>query len=381
MSRYVVIGAGAVGGTIGARLAASGSEVLLVARGAHLEAIQRTGLRLRTPDDDVRVHPQTAAAPAQVVLTDDDVLILATKTHQAGAALAEWADAPVHRDGLPIGPAGEHLPILTALNGVASETMALRYFERVYGVCVWLPAAHLEPGEVIARAAPMVGILHIGRVPEPVGDIEPSSATEQAKGTGPATTGTGHTSDTAGRSGRVVGSGTSAGSDAAFLAGVEADLRRAGLGVQITEGVMAWKYRKLLSNVGNAFQALLGTNEDVRGLAQAARAEARAVLDHAGITYTSDEVEAAARADGFEVREVPGAPQELGGSSWQSLTRGSGTIETDYLNGEIALIARTHGTSAPINTAVAGLAREAARNQHRPGQIDSAALAQALGLA
>ena len=50
--RYIVIGAGAVGGTIGARLHQSGCDVLLVARGAHYEALRERGLRLITPDSD-----------------------------------------------------------------------------------------------------------------------------------------------------------------------------------------------------------------------------------------------------------------------------------------------------------------------------------------
>ena len=54
---------------------------------------------------------------------------------------------------------------MTALNGVAAEEKALRYFRRVFGVCVWLPAVHLEPGEVIARSWPVVGQFHIARWP------------------------------------------------------------------------------------------------------------------------------------------------------------------------------------------------------------------------
>ena len=45
----MIIGAGAVGGSIGGRLAESGRDVVLVARGAHLEALKRDGLRLLAP--------------------------------------------------------------------------------------------------------------------------------------------------------------------------------------------------------------------------------------------------------------------------------------------------------------------------------------------
>ena len=72
-----------------------------------------------------------------------------------------WADVPVDGGGT----AGERLPILLATNGVASEDLALRYFARVYGVCVWMWTAHLMPGEIVLEGVPVTGVFHIGRVP------------------------------------------------------------------------------------------------------------------------------------------------------------------------------------------------------------------------
>jgi len=77
---------------------------------------------------------------------------------------------------------------------------------------------------------------------------------------------------------------------------------------------------------------------------------------------------------------VPGQTEALGGSSWQSLARGTGDIETDYLNGEIALIARRLGIEAPINAGIARLARRAAADGQAPGAITAEALAGLLGL-
>ena len=165
MSRYIIIGAGAVGGAIGGRLAKAGRSVVLVARGDHLRALRETGLRLRTPDEDVVQQVPAVAEPVQVRLTDDDILILATKTQQANEALLQWADAPVQTDGRTDGNAGDRLPIFLAMNGVTAETMAHRYFRRVYGICVWMPVVHLVPGEVIIRSTPRSGTLHLGRVP------------------------------------------------------------------------------------------------------------------------------------------------------------------------------------------------------------------------
>ena len=336
VARYVLIGAGAIGGGIGARLHQAGHDVVLVARGEHLRSLQEHGLRLRTPEEDVRLRLPAVAASEEITLTGDDVLVLATKTHQAPDALASWADVEVAGGGT----AGERLPLLTALNGVASEDMALRYFARVYGVCVWMWAAHLTPGEVVLEGVPVSGVFHIGRVPVASADA----------------------------------------ADQMLLEELHQDWTAARLKVVLPPDVMPWKFRKLLTNAGNAVQALVGRQRGAGELVRAAEGEGRSVLDAAGIDYTSDEEEAAARADSFTVKPVPGMPEFVGGSTWQSLSRGTGNVETDYLNGELVRIARQHGMAAPINAQLAALARRAARRGQAPGELSVHQLAELLGL-
>ena len=71
--RFVVVGAGAVGGVVGARLAQHGHDVALVARGPHRAAMAAGGLLLRSPDDEVRVTPDgylvtiPAKSPSQLL--------------------------------------------------------------------------------------------------------------------------------------------------------------------------------------------------------------------------------------------------------------------------------------------------------------------------
>jgi 2-dehydropantoate 2-reductase len=334
MPRYLVLGAGAVGGALGGRLALAGREVVLVARGDHLAVLRERGLRLRTPDEDITQRLQAVGFPEEIELSVDDILILATKTQQANEVLVRWTDAPVHQNGRPAGTAGERLPIFIALNGVAGEAFAHRYFRRVYGVCVWMPVVHLVPGEVIIRSTPRSGMLHIGRVPNTTQD--PDQALEQ----------------------------------------VAADLVAANFDVPLPDNVMAWKYRKLISNIGNVFQALVARNGDWRPLVVDAEAEARSVLDTAGIGYISDAEETAARAAGFTMKPVPGVAASLGGSTWQSLQRKTGNIETDYLNGEIVMIAHRAGLEAPINARLAIVARRAAATGAKPGDMSAQELAQ-----
>jgi 2-dehydropantoate 2-reductase len=333
MPRYIILGAGAVGGALGGRLDLAGHDVVLVARGDHLMALRKRGLRLRTPDEDLIQYLSAIAGPEEIDLDVADILILATKTQHANEVLLCWADTPVRQNGEVIGTAGEHLPIFIALNGVAAETFAQRYFRRVFGVCVWMPVVHLVPGEVIIRSTPRSGMLHIGPVPKTTRDHDQ------------------------------------------LLKQVAADLIAANFDVPLPDDVMAWKYRKLITNIGNVFQALVDRNGDWRRLVVEAEAEARRVLDAAGITYISEAEETAARAAGFTMKPVPGVAYSTGGSTWQSLQRGTGNIETDYLNGEIVLIAHQIGVPAPINERLTIMARQTAATGAKPGDMSADELA------
>lgn len=300
--RYIVIGAGAVGGTIGARLHQGGHEVLLVARGAHYEALERDGLRLITSESDELLPIPVADGP--VPTRDDDVLIIATKSQDTIAALDPWPS---------------HLPVVCAQNGVDNERMALRRFARVHGMCVWLPAQHLEPGVVVAPCHPYSGILHVGRYPQGVDDL-----TRQ----------------------------------------IVADLGKHGFEAHAQPDVMRWKYGKLLGNLANAVDALVGGAAGAQ-LIDRARAEARQVLDKAGIAYTTNQEETAIRGDKMAVRAIEGV-ERGGGSSWQSLARGSGSIEADYLNGEIVLLGRLHDVPTPVNEVLRREANRFAREKRQP---------------
>jgi 2-dehydropantoate 2-reductase len=65
---------------------------------------------------------------------------------------------------------------------------------------------------------------------------------------------------------------------------------------------------------------------------------------------------------------APG-PRPGAGSTWQSLARGAGSIEVDFLNGEITLLGRLHGVPTPANETLQVLADRMAREQQAPGSI------------
>ena len=335
--RYIIIGAGAVGGTIGGCLALAGHEVVLAARGAHLAALRSHGLRLGTPRGTDVVRVPAIGQPDEVGLEAGDVLVLATKSQDSVAALGQWATRPVAGGGA----ASSDLPVICAQNGVANERFALRRFRQVYGMCVWLPATNVAPGEIAAHSAPMTGLLWVGRYP-------------------------GGTDETIER--------------------VAADLAASRFLVPVSEDVMRWKYRKLLGNLGNAIEALAGRrrlralDRAARELADRAAAEGKAVLDAAGIGYASDQEVREVRGNRVNFARVPGVSYG-GGSSWQSLTRGTGSIEADYLNGEIVLLGREHGVPTPVNETLQRLANRAAADRLPPGSLTPKDILAAAGFA
>ncbi|WP_306184265.1 MULTISPECIES: ketopantoate reductase family protein [unclassified Streptomyces] len=325
--RYIIIGAGAVGGAVGGRLAQSGREVVLVARGAHLGALRAGGLRLRVPEGELTYRlPAVDGPDALGELRADDVLILAVKTQDTEAALAAWGPAPVTGGGT----AAERLPLLCAQNGVEGQRLALRRFRHVYGVCVWLPATHVEPGVVSAAGTPLTGMLHLGRYPYGTDDT---------------------------------------------LRRIAGDLERAHFEAPVVPDVARWQYAKLLGNLANAIEALSGPleSEQARALYERVRAEGEAVLAAAGIAYASPEEQKEARGDKITLVSLPGTPRG-GGSSWQSLTRGTGTIEADHLNGEIVLLGRLHGVPTPLNELLQRLANTFARERRAAGSLPVAEL-------
>lgn len=332
-----MIGAGAIGGTIGAAFADSGTEVVLVARGDNARAIESAGLRLRSPDRTITAHPTVVREPGEVVLGTHDVLILATKTHQALSALRDWADQPV-RDatGAVVGTAGERLPLLLFLNGVEAQRIAPRWFARVWSTTIWLPALHTEPGEVVVRMHPALGGFFTGPV-------------------------------------------TAAARTDTVLDDIAADFRAAGFEFVPVEDIAEHAWAKLLSNLANGLDAILGPGADLTALAREMRTEAKAVYRAAGIEYLSNGPARYGIAERLQMGEVPGV-EAFGSSSWQSLARGTGSIETDYLTGEIVRLAHVTGTAAPRCALVSRWCRALAAGSDLGGEIPAGQAARQAAL-
>lgn len=103
--KVCIFGSGAIGGFLGARLARAGTEVGLIARGAQLDAIRRSGLRLISGDDDFVVHP--AATDNAAELGIQDAVIITLKAHSVPGCVE--AMQPL------LGP---ETMVVTAVNGI-----------------------------------------------------------------------------------------------------------------------------------------------------------------------------------------------------------------------------------------------------------------------
>ena len=86
--KVAVIGAGAIGGLVGARLALAGESVTFIVRGANLETVRSEGIKLIAPDGSEQVADSVAATDDYAAAGPQDLVVLATKAHQLEAIAA-----------------------------------------------------------------------------------------------------------------------------------------------------------------------------------------------------------------------------------------------------------------------------------------------------
>ncbi len=315
--RLVVVGAGAIGGVVGGRLAQSGHDVALIARGLHGASIRADGLHLHDPTETVVVRPSVYETIEEAAIRADDVILIAVKSQHTVDVLDRLVAC-----GEP------DVPVVCLQNGVHNEREALRRFANVYGAVVMCPTVYLEPGHVRAHSGPTTGIIDIGRFPRGIDTVVEDLVAALASST--------------------------------FSSIGQIDVER-------------WKWAKLATNLGNAIEAVCGPPARQGPLGSVVLAEAHAVLDAAGIDYATADEDNERRGRHLDLQRVDGE-RRPGGSSWQSLARRDTSIETDYLNGEIVMLGRLHGVATPANELLQRLARRLALAGRGPGGYDDGEL-------
>lgn len=149
--RIAVMGAGAVGGYFGARLAVSGQEVAFLARGRHLEAMRRGGLQVRSAQGDLCAQSLFTSDPEEVGPVD--LILFCVKsydTEEAGKMLAPLV--------------GEKTVILSLQNGVDNPDKIARLWgeSRTLAGVVYLGARLLTPGTIEHSAAGRITLGELG---------------------------------------------------------------------------------------------------------------------------------------------------------------------------------------------------------------------------
>jgi 2-dehydropantoate 2-reductase len=144
--RIAVVGAGAVGGYYGAKLAACGYDVHFLMR-SDLEAVRRGGLRVSGPGEDLHLRPQTYARPEEIGACD--LILVAIKT-TANHALPELV-RPLLRTGTLV---------LTLQNGLGNEEWLAQHFgaERVLGGLCFVCVQRTAPGVIQHYARGLVNV-------------------------------------------------------------------------------------------------------------------------------------------------------------------------------------------------------------------------------
>ena len=322
--RICVVGAGAVGGMTGAWFAKAGHEVSLVARGAHLEAIQRRGLTLISGGKP-EVHPVRASSePAEFGV--QDAVFVCLKTYSIAAMLPRLQSL--------VGP---DTTVIPAING-----LPWWYFYKEGGSLEGRPIDCLDPD---GRMLSALGPKHI------LGCVVHAAAQVTAPGV---------VSHTAGRLFILGEPDRSASERAGRLA---AAMNAAGFEVRLTADIRVEIWTKLIGNLSyNPVAALaLAHMNDIHGsqallaLIRAMMGEAMRVADAYGVRIPMTVEE---RID--IARQLAGAKISM----HQDVERRR-PLETDAIIGAVVELARKAGIATPMIDAVHALIDERAKHLDR----------------
>jgi 2-dehydropantoate 2-reductase len=253
--KIVVVGAGAIGGYLGARLSLAGEAVTCIARGAHLEAIRRGGLKLIEEDGCERIADAVRAVPLEEA-GPHDLVLLAVKAHQV-APIAAGVRALL----------APHTTLVTLQNGIPWW-----YFYKLGGPYDGLPVRSADPDGRIAAELDNERI--VGAVVYPATELLAPGVIRVIEG-------------------NRFSLGEPDGSQSERLQALSVLLTRAGFKAPIAADLRAEIWTKLWGNVvfnpvsalSHATLATICGFEPTRALAEAMMEETRAVAEKLGVRF------------------------------------------------------------------------------------------------
>ena len=253
--KLAVVGAGSIGGYLGARLALAGEEVTFVARGANLAAIAQNGFKLIEEDGSERVATNVRALPIDACGPQDAVL-LAVKAHQVG---------PLAKDLRRL--FGPETAVVTLQNG-----LPWWYFHKLAGPYQDRPVRSVDPEGLAAANIENERI--IGTVVYPAAELAAPGVVKVVEG-------------------NRFSLGEPSGEKTERIERLSAALTRAGFKAPISPDLRAEIWLKLWGNVvfnpvsalSHATLAGICGFEPTRSLAEAMMAEARTVAEKLGVRF------------------------------------------------------------------------------------------------
>ena len=147
MARYIIYGAGAIGSILGAELSCTGQEVVLVARPAHVQAILRDGLQVKSKAAVRSIKIKAVIDLAQIHPGSDDRVLVTVKTQQTSLAAGQLTSV------FP-----RNTIVASLQNAVRNEEILTQGFERVYGGLVEFSGTFVSPGRVVHTRNDLVAI-------------------------------------------------------------------------------------------------------------------------------------------------------------------------------------------------------------------------------
>jgi 2-dehydropantoate 2-reductase len=154
--------------------------------------------------------------------------------------------------------------------------------------------------------------------------------------------------------------------------------RNARLDARVTPRIMQYKWGRVLNNLRNAVGAITNASRaDCVELSDLAKNELIGLLDEAGIAYATT-AQIAKQWPELNTEVPQFTAGEAQSSTWQSLARKSGSVETDFFNGEAVWLAHKLGKDAPINNGLNRIVQEMAAKRETPGKYSITELKERL---
>ena len=293
--RIAVMAAGAVGGYFGARMAAAGHEVHFIARGAHLDAIRKNGLKIESALGNLHLKDaHVTDNPADVGPVD--IVLFAVKL---------WDTEKAAEQAKPL--IGPDTRLITLQNGVDSVERIAPILgpDHVVGGIAFIPTVISAPG-VITHSGQFAA-MHFGRI-----DGKPDAK-------------------------------LSAFADAAKAASVE---------IKISDSINRDRWQKFvflvaLSGITSAARSTIGpivADPDTRAFFRQLMTETMAVGRAQGVPLTDDFIEE-------RMKFADAAPKGMKASMYHDLERGN-RLELDWLAGTVVELAKKANVPVPANEAV-----------------------------